>query len=457
MDEDGNLRPRDQTRQQDSPAPRDPRSPQFGADEYSSRSPHTSLPASYDTRPWYLPPITPEDLDPQHHDDDAFDSHSAPKGRPEVNDLVYRSTGEFPAKPGVQDLLYRFRGSPEEAKQNNRRFYQNVADAHGSAPQMTGSATTLAQNEQQQAPASQTAPGGTSTSRASALGPNADGSGVQFLNRVQPRDESAYNDNKPPVQRLENQGSSTRNKSPEQHKKEMDAFRQAQANHEWNANSQTLKAWENFDRAVELMKRTPEGRAVWDRLNNNQGRAFQVMMVKNTGDENIYPELMRMGIRLKEGQKGRYSYVTTVNGKEQHVILLLESAMSGHTLKPDGTINPDAESLEHVWHELYHASELHPSGGIDPLKVGTSSPTDWEKNPTQPDKAPTLHPQAHERRAVRFENIIRRRNGGTRIKKLYGGELKDNGDGTSSIVNQLKVTDPEPPRPPHLPPLQVVP
>lgn len=84
-----------------------------------------------------MPPITPEDLDPQHFDDDATaGSHSAPKGRPEVQDLVYRTRGESPPKPGLQDLLYRFNGSPEEAKGNNRGFYQNVADkSKNPAPQ----------------------------------------------------------------------------------------------------------------------------------------------------------------------------------------------------------------------------------------------------------------------------------------------------------------------------------
>ena len=135
MDEDGNLRPRDESRQQDSPAPRDPRSPQFGAGAPTrpawsaghaaaadfSRNPRALSSASDDTRPWYMPPITPEDLDSQHHDDDdATDSHSAPKGRPEVQDLVYRTQGASTPKPGLQDLLYRFSGSPEEAKEHNR-------------------------------------------------------------------------------------------------------------------------------------------------------------------------------------------------------------------------------------------------------------------------------------------------------------------------------------------------
>jgi hypothetical protein len=156
MDEDGNLRPRDETRQQDSPSPRDPRSQQDGpgapprpawsaahaAGTDSSRSPRTSSPVSDDTIPWYMPPITPEDLDAQHFDDDdaVAGSHSAPKGRPELNDLVYRTPGASTPKPGLQDLVYRFNGSPEVAKDHRRDYFQNVAapaDASGHLAQQT--------------------------------------------------------------------------------------------------------------------------------------------------------------------------------------------------------------------------------------------------------------------------------------------------------------------------------
>ena len=75
-----------------------------------------------------MPAITPEDFDPQHFDDDVAGSHSSPKGRPEVQDLVYRTPDASTPKPGLQDLLYRYSGSPEEAKEHNRCFYQNVAD-----------------------------------------------------------------------------------------------------------------------------------------------------------------------------------------------------------------------------------------------------------------------------------------------------------------------------------------
>ena len=158
MDEDGNLRPRDESRQQGSPAPRAPRNPQFGAgspprpawsaghaagaDASSSRSPRAPSSASADTRPWYMPPVTPEDLDSQHSDDDAAVTgfHSGPQGRPEVQDLVYRTPGASTPKTGLQDLLYRDNNSPEEARDHRRDYIQNVAapaDARGHPGQQT--------------------------------------------------------------------------------------------------------------------------------------------------------------------------------------------------------------------------------------------------------------------------------------------------------------------------------
>ena len=158
MDEDGNLRPRDEARRQDSPAPRSPLGvagasprPAWGtgnaAAANSSFSPLTQPPASDDTRPWHMPAIPPEDLDLQHFDDDVAGSHSAPKGRPEVQDLVYRTSGESPPKPGLQDLAYRYNGSAEEARKHAHSFMQNVADVYGSPPLLAAQGATLPQGE----------------------------------------------------------------------------------------------------------------------------------------------------------------------------------------------------------------------------------------------------------------------------------------------------------------------
>ncbi len=145
MDEDGNLRPRDEARQQDYPAPHAPRSPQFGTGEPprpawsathaagadSSHSPGISSSASDDTSPWYMLPITPEDLNSLHHDDDAAtDSHSVLNGRPEADDLVHR-----------------YNGGPEEARKHARSFMQNVADVYGSPPLQAAQGAALPQGE----------------------------------------------------------------------------------------------------------------------------------------------------------------------------------------------------------------------------------------------------------------------------------------------------------------------
>lgn len=156
MDADGNLRPRQESRLLNSPPPSGPRSPQGGAgapprpawgtgnaaDGDSSRSPLTQPHVSEDTRPWHSPPIAPEDLHRQHLDDGAADSHSALQGRPEAHDLVYRTQGESPPKRDFNDLVYRFNGSPEEAKEHSRGFYQNVADTRNAPAQRPASAAT---------------------------------------------------------------------------------------------------------------------------------------------------------------------------------------------------------------------------------------------------------------------------------------------------------------------------
>ncbi|MDI1314804.1 hypothetical protein [Prosthecobacter sp.] len=94
-----------------------------------------------------MPPITPEDLDPQRLDDaDAAGFYSALNGRPEAHDLVHRTPSASTPKPEFNDLVYRYSGRPEEVKDQNRGFYQNVADVHGASPQIAASADALAQN-----------------------------------------------------------------------------------------------------------------------------------------------------------------------------------------------------------------------------------------------------------------------------------------------------------------------
>ena len=136
MDEDGNLRPRQES------------SPLAGA----GTPPRPAPRASADTSPWHQPPITHQDLHSQDSENDTgFGSHSSFAGRPDLHDLVYRTHGgEPPLKPGFNDLVYRFNGSPEEAKKRTRSLFQKVADLHGASQQMAVSASDLAQNGSEQ-------------------------------------------------------------------------------------------------------------------------------------------------------------------------------------------------------------------------------------------------------------------------------------------------------------------
>ena len=122
-------------------------------------------------------------------------------------------------------------------------------------------------------------------------------------------------------------------------------------------------------------------------------------------------------------------------------LFLMKSALEGNAFKPDGSVNPDSVALEKVWHELYHAYERHTSssGGVDPLGSGTVR--DSDKNPDDPTQT---HPQAHERRAVRFENIIRARNHGIRIKDTYGGGYYTDKFGRKHEIPSIPVPDANP-------------
>jgi hypothetical protein len=191
---------------------------------------------------------------------------------------------------------------------------------------------------------------------------------------------------------------------------------------------QTLKAWDNYDRAIQMMENAPEGRKVLAHLRNDRTRVFKVVMVNDAVKDS------HMGMSIKPGAQGQYvdTRKKDENGREIHVLFLTKSALEGNTLKPDGTVNPDAEALEKVWHELYHAAERHLSGAVDPLQLGTSSSKD------------RITPQSHERRAVRFENIIRARNKGTRMKEKYGGTYVRDQHGQMRIKGEIDVPDAKP-------------
>ena len=211
------------------------------------------------------------------------------------------------------------------------------------------------------------------------------------------------------------------------------ALTTAAANKETNKqNRQTLKAWENYDRAIEMLKNAPEGRKVLDHLRDNTTRVFKVIMV-NDPDKDSY-----MGIKIKPGARGQYvnTGMKDEQGRDVHVIFLSAPALARDAVTTGGKLNPDAEALEDVWHEFYHASERQDGNAIDPLGVGTSHINDRVD--------PKQWPNAHEKRAVRFENIIRKRNGGRRIKTKYGGGYILDKDNNRIEIPAIDVNDPVP-------------
>jgi hypothetical protein len=255
---------------------------------------------------------------------------------------------------------------------------------------------------------------------------------LQEHNRVRRLDES--DPGKPPKQRVEETVSE--NKPREQFEREKAAYEKGKAtattNHHLNhANEQTLKAWENYDRAMQLMEQAPEGKKVLDHLRNDKTRVFKVIMVNDPVNASY------MGIKMKPGARGQHvnTGMKDEQGRDVHVIFLSAPALARDAVTAGGKINPDAEALEDVWHELYHASERKISDSVDPLDLGTARSADRL----------TQQSYAHERRAVRFENIIRARNGGIRIKNKYGGSYVRGPDGQNRIVNEINVPEAQPP------------
>jgi hypothetical protein len=449
----------------------------------SGHEPEAGAREAEDNRPWYLPRLTPADIHaqagedpakdildrvpqevrrlngvarslshrPEQVEDDAVNGHAAPGRHEGVEPPTPPGSGNpgpigpvsprGATPPTGRSLFLALRPMPPEYARQQTQTYaaapgnrgnasnsgyasplgsgDQLATTDGLRPQATGpgTETKAAQRDSAgaalQAPAQsagvvQQDPGTGAVPKAS--GANAEGSALQEHNRIRLLDES--DPGKPPKQRVE--GTTSDNKPREQFEREKAAYEKAKAtavaNHAANErNKRTLKAWENYDRAIQFMEKTPEGRKVLDHLRNDKTRVFKVVMVNDPIKDSY------LGTRIKTGAQGQYVDTGRKDdmGREIHVLFLTKSALEWDSLKPDGTINPDAEALEKVWHELYHAYERHTSstGGVDPLGVGTSNPKDRL----------THQYQAHERRAVRFENIIRKRNSGTRMKNKYGG------------------------------------
>ncbi len=380
-----------------------------------------------------------------------------PTDKPEFSDLVDRTQGPPPTKPEFNDLVYR--GQPSGLRDPaavQSRGLSNITAApiqhvasKASAQQQGRVSPQATRNDRfgaaQQAPAQndamvQQTQGAGAVPKGS--GTNAAGSALQEHNRIRLLDETEPSKPEKPKQTSWSPEAGKIIKKPDdQFAREKAAYEREKVacekarkittgNREENGrNKQTLKAWENYDRAIQMMEKAPEGRKVLDHLRNDKTRVFKVVMVNDPVKDSY------MGTSIKSAAEGEHvdTGMKDEQGRNIHVIFLTKSALEKEALTPDGKINPDSEALEKVWHELYHASERHTSGGVDPLEVGTASPKD------------RLFPQAHERRAVRFENIIRARNGGTRMKDRYGGKYVRGPDGQTRIAGVIEVPDAQPP------------
>jgi hypothetical protein len=188
-------------------------------------------------------------------------------------------------------------------------------------------------------------------------------------------------------------------KSKGQYEREMQAWNTAQQNHKINENNiRKIIAWENYDKAIRLLESTPEGKAVLAELKRkDSGKVFEVAIANSHRE-------MKVG----GGIDGFTAFVGNENGNAVTAVLLDPSIISGSTTMLNGKTNIDSSAFGTVWHELHHA--IDPSRvNADSLHLGTASPN---------DKSDPL--RAHERRAVRFENIVRGRLGGGRLDTVYG-------------------------------------
>ena len=157
MDEDGNLRPRDQTRQQ-------------GA---ADAPPQPASHASANTSSWHQPPVTLKDLRSLGFDEGALGSPATLAGSPLLNDIVSRPRGGSTPGPLLNDLVNRHNPSPGAAKKQNWSLYQNAAGTAQTAQLLAARADAPAKNEEQPPGPNSTPPRGPQQHAAAAQAQNA--------------------------------------------------------------------------------------------------------------------------------------------------------------------------------------------------------------------------------------------------------------------------------------------
>jgi hypothetical protein len=177
-------------------------------------------------------------------------------------------------------------------------------------------------------------------------------------------------------------------------------------------NAKIIEAWKNYDTAIELLSKTREGRILLDKMR---------------GSDDVYTVFI--GASYTSGGQtatiggdvgGRRQYMGKFNGADQYVMMVTPSYMTqADAVNSDGSPNVNSDSYGFLWHEFYHNDDGAARGRS---VYGTYSQNDemlHENGVIGP------HRLSHERRAVRFENIIRNRLGGGRVATHYGSPPRE--------------------------------
>lgn len=174
----------------------------------------------------------------------------------------------------------------------------------------------------------------------------------------------------------------------------------ATANSTWNRNNaRNIQAWKNYDIAIELLEKTTQGLELLTILRNSDS----VYTIVLDGEYRLGNEVARVGGDILGSRK----YMGEVNGIHHYASMVTPAVMTQSDAMSNGKVNVDSAAYGVMWEELYHNDQSPARGKI----YGTYSPKDSTTNPQH---------LSHERRATRFQNIIRNRLGGKRVDGIYG-------------------------------------
>ena len=174
----------------------------------------------------------------------------------------------------------------------------------------------------------------------------------------------------------------------------------ATANSTWNRNNaRNIQAWKNYDIAIELLEKTTQGLELLTTLRNSDS----VYTIVLDGEYRLGNEVARVGGDILGSRK----YMGEVNGIHHYASMVTPAVMTQSDAMSNGKVNVDSAAYGVMWEELYHNDQSEARSKI----YGTYSPKDSTTNPQH---------LSHERRATRFQNIIRNRLGGKRVDRIYG-------------------------------------